>query len=406
MIASFKSLLYLICVLTDFSAFIVIFAVSRGLAEMGAETWYLGVAGAGLSLTAGIASILGGWLAHRFNGRVVFIAGAASIAASAGACRLLDLQSGWFLAAYWILGVGLGFLYPPLIGWLNRGEDAHANRTGVSRTLILFCVAWNTGMLCGQLSAGSLFAWGGYWIYGLAFGVACVNVALAVFAARHTRRTHVVSTDATAPPDGAVEVAAAFKRLSWIANLGGMFGGAMILHLLPDLAVTIEVPADDHGVLLACWRGVVITTYLFMHNAVFWHYRFATSLVSQLVGAGGLVIIACADSAPMLLVGLALTGQLVGYNYFSGLFYSTAGSEHDRRALAAGIHEATLAIGMAIGTIAGGVLGSWINHRLPYALAAAVIGALLCLQGAAWWRWVAPLRRPRGMARGERELQL
>ena len=32
----FKLLLYLICVLTDFAAFVVVFAVSRGLAEAGA----------------------------------------------------------------------------------------------------------------------------------------------------------------------------------------------------------------------------------------------------------------------------------------------------------------------------------------------------------------------------------
>ena len=78
----FKLLLYSICVLTDFSAFVVIFAVSRGLAEGNAEPWYLGAVGAGLSLTAGVGSILGGWLAHRFDGRVVFVAGAAFIGAS------------------------------------------------------------------------------------------------------------------------------------------------------------------------------------------------------------------------------------------------------------------------------------------------------------------------------------
>lgn len=393
MIAQFKTLLYLICVLTDFAAFVVVFAVSRGLAEARAEPWYLGVAGAGLSLTAGIASIVGGWLAHRFDGRAVFMTGSICIAVSAAACGVFDLQSRWFLAAYWLLGVGLGFLYPPLIGWLNRGEDAHANRRGVSRTLILFCIAWNVGMMSGQLSAGWLFSWGRHWLCAIAFAVALENGVLAVIAARLVRGVPRVASDSPPPPEGAVALAAAFKRLSWIANLGGMFGGAMIVHLLPDLAVTIGVPADDHGMLLAFWRGVIIATYLLMHHAVFWHYRLITSAASQVVAAVGLVVIALAQSATTLFIGLALLGQLVGYNYFSGLFYSTAGSDHDRRALAAGIHEATLAIGMAVGTIAGGVLGSLVNQRLPYALAAAVIGVLLCVQGVAWQRWVRPVRR-------------
>ena len=49
----------------------MIFAVSRGLAEVKGEPWYLGVVGAGLSLSAGVGSILGGWLAHRLDGPVV-----------------------------------------------------------------------------------------------------------------------------------------------------------------------------------------------------------------------------------------------------------------------------------------------------------------------------------------------
>jgi len=105
-----------------------------------------------------------------------------------------------------------------------------------------------------------------------------------------------------------------------------------------------------------------------------------------------------------LFIGLALLGQLVGYNYFSGLFYSTAGSSHDRRALAAGIHEATLAAGMAIGTVVGGVLGSLAGHRMPYLLAAAVVLVLLAVQSAAWWSWVRPLENRRLAAVAEPSL--
>ena len=128
-----------------------------------------------------------------------------------------------------------------------------------------------------------------------------------------------------------------------------------------------------------------------MYGVGFWHYRLGVSLASQAIGAAGLVVIAQAESAGMLLIGLALQGQLVGNNYFSGLYYSTAGSSDLGRALAAGIHEATLASGMAIGTIVGGALGSLINHRLPYLLAAIVILVLMTAQSVVWWYWVRPL---------------
>lgn len=384
-----NQLLYVVCAVTDFAAFIVVFAVSRGLAEAKVESLYLGIVGAGYAFSAGVGSLLGGWLAHRFDGRVIFVAGAVLANLSIAACGLIDLESVWFLPGYCLMGVGLGFQYPPLIGWLNQSEDAHANHRGVSRTLILFCVAWNLGMMCGQFTAGWLFfELGSEWAYRVAFLGSLVNLALALAAIRWVVPLSAADEDMPTPEYHALRRAAAYKRLSWVANLGGMFGGSLVIHLLPDLAVLIGVPSDRHGMLLACWRVAVIATYLLMHHFAFWHYRLAPSLGSQLLAAIGLIVIANADSAITLLIGLALLGQLVGYNYFSGLFYATTGSPHDGRALAAGLHEATLAGGMAIGTLAGGLAGTLFDPRVPYLLAAAAIVILVLVQLAAWYKWI------------------
>lgn len=385
-----KFLLFLISLLTDFSVFVVVFAVSRGLAEIHVEPWYLGVAGATLSLSAGIGSILGGLLAHRFDSRAVFLAGAAMIPASIFACAITDNRSYVLLLFYWILGMGMGFLYPPLIGWLNQGDPAHGNPLNVSRRLIVFCIVWNVGMMCGQLTAGSLFAIGKYWTFGTSLVIAIANFLIAIAAAASVSRSVEVSDSHHEPVDpDLLKLGSVFKRLGWIANLGGTFGGSMVMHLLPDLAVGIGVPADNHGKLLACWRAVTIATCIAMHSLGFWHYRLLASLISQAIGAVGLVVIARANSATTVLIGVVLLGQLVGYNYFSGLFYSTSGSSNDRRILSVGIHEATLATGMAIGTILGGVLGTLVDHRLPYLIAAIAIGVLLIVQWAAWRKWTA-----------------
>ena len=388
--ARLRLLLYCVCGLTDFAAFVVVFTVSRSLADAHAPQWYLGMIGAGLSFAAAVASIVGGWLASQTYARAVFVSGAAAIVTGVGACLAVDPRSPWFPPCYWLSGVGLGLLYPPLIGWLNQGDDAQTNRQLVSRRLILFCVAWNVGMMCGQLVGGSLYLHGVRWALGTALAVSLINLAVAIVAANRAGHPPAPAPAAERPVHAA-SLATAFKRLSWIANLGGVFGGSLVIHLLPDVIVSLGIASDAHGLLLACWRGVIIATYLLMHCAGFWHYRMNVSLASQVLGAGGLVVIAQAESAAMLFVGLALLGQLVGYNYFSGLYYSTAGSSHQGRALAAGIHEATLATGMALGTIVGGVFGSLINHRLPYLLAAVVILLLIAAQSVAWWHWVRPL---------------
>jgi MFS family permease len=393
-----RRVLYAVCVLTDFAAFVVVFTVSRGLAEAGAASWYLGFVGAGLSFCSGVASIAAGWLSGRLNGSAVFLSGAAMIAASTLLCRAIAVSSSWFPPGYWLLGLGLGFLYPPLIGWLNQGEDPHANRRGVSRTLILFCIAWNLGMMGGQLTAGALYSAGINLAYGAALAVCLLNLALAVVAARLVSLRACANVAASRQENPRVALAAGFKRLSWIANLGGMFGGSMVIHLLPALAVSLGVPAEEHGTLLAAWRGVIILTYLVLHFSEYWHYRMSAAIASQVMAIAGLLLIAQAQSAFGLLLGLALLGQLVGYNYFAGLYYSAAGSDNSKRALAAGIHEATLAAGMAVGTILGGALGSVIDQRMPYRMAAVVVLVLMTAQCAAWVRWVLPLREGRTAA--------
>ncbi|MFO1095641.1 MAG: MFS transporter [Planctomycetaceae bacterium] len=305
-----RRLLFLNCVLTDFAGFIVIFAVSRRLAELESSQWYLGLVGAGVSLSAGVGSLAGGWLAHRFDGRTWFLIGAVLLTCSTGACGVSSPGDAWFLPAYWLLGIGIGLLYPPLVGWLNRGETGHAHVAGVSRTLILFCISWNVGLMCGQLTAGSLFSWGDWWIYGVALAIAIINIVVAAIAASLVRPFSPESAGATSVAAGDAQLAASFKRLSWIANLGGMFGGSMVIHLLPGLAVAIGIPPDDHGRLLGCWRAVVIATYLVLHVTRFWHYRIAVALGSQMLAATDLVLVASADSGPCCWSGLSLLGQL------------------------------------------------------------------------------------------------
>lgn len=402
-----KSLLYLICLLADFCGFVVVFVVSRQLAEEKMPDWYLGMAGAAFALSSGVANIVGGVISHRFSERAVFLFGIFAVPLAIVLCAFAEPHDPRFLLRYCLLGLGLGSIYPTLIGWLNRDQDAHANRRGVSRTLILFCISWNVGMLCGQMTSGALFSVGRQWVYAAGLLAALANVGLALVVVRRIARRSEMAVGpadmkerrSAVVPEPELLLASRCRYLSWIANAGGTFGGSLVFHLLPSLMVTIGVSADQHGTLLAWWRGVVIVTYLLMHWSHFWHFRMSASVVSQLLGVAGLLSIAFAPSATMVLIGLTLHGQLAGFNYFSGLFYSTAGSAREKRTLAAGIHEATLAAGMACGTVLGGFLGSRVNERAPWLMAAGVLLVLMTIQVVAWQRWYGMSRTKAAPAR-------
>ncbi|HBH54392.1 MAG TPA: hypothetical protein DDY91_21105 [Planctomycetaceae bacterium] len=386
----FRGWLYVICVLTDFCAFVVTFIVTRRLAEQGASPLQLGLLGAGFSFAAAVASIAAGFGSLRHGAPAPFLTGAATLLLAIIGCRQLLPGSTGFLLSYVGLGLGLGGLYPPLIGWLNQGEsDMATPQSGISGRLILFCIAWNLGMMAGQLTGGALFAWGNDVALGVPCLLALVNLGLALIAARQSTTLPGVPT-ATLLPVRNSQRAIAFQRLSWLANLGGMFGGSLVLHLISDLAVAIGIPAERQGEVMALWRVVIIATYLLMHRLRGWQFRLAPAIGSQLLGAAGLVVISQAGSAWSLLAGLALLGQLVGFNYFAGLFYSAAGSPQQNRAWTAALHEATLAAGMSVGTTVGGAIGNLAGHRVPYLLGAVVILLVTGGQVLGWCWWVRP----------------
>ncbi|MEE9211805.1 MAG: hypothetical protein V3U29_04040, partial [Phycisphaeraceae bacterium] len=296
-----------------------------------------------------------------------------------------------YYAAYGFGGVAVGMVYPPLIAWLNQGRNDHQPMQATTRTLIAFCVAWNFGMISGQVTGGWLFRqWGPSWPLFLSTALAGLNLAVVLLAGR---APCVPTQDETAPPSQVLQhraLSLSFARLCWIANLGGAFSMSMVMHLFPQLAVALGVPPDLHGIMLASSRAVVIATYLLMHYSRFWHYRFGPALAAQAVALMGLVTLATAQTTAALTLGLMGLAVLLGYNYFASLYYSTSSSGDDRRGAASGLHEATLALGFAGGAVCGGVVGRYMGNRAPYLMAAGVVILLAIVQVAVYWRRVRP----------------
>ena len=389
---------------TDFLVFLVVFTVGRAMAEKGLSLLTLAAAGVGLSLSFGVMGLLCGRLSDRIGRKRMVVAATLAQVMSVAVCLCVKLEDGLplFFAAYWLLGASSGMLYPALIAWLNQGEDATANRHGVSRTIILFCLAWNSGLMSGQVAAGWLFPFGREVPLQVALALSLINLGIVLT----TREGPLSQKSETGGPAVPVQVphpiAPAFFRLCWIANFGGAFAGGMVFFLLPDFMVSLDIPSEEHGMLLAIWRATAMGVYLLMHKVSFWHYRFSTAAGSQILAAVGLALVAGAHSSLPLAIGLVLVGQLAGYNYFASLYYSTAGSSDEQRGLAASLHEATLAIGMAGGTLGGGLIGTALGTRAPYLLAAATIAGLAVVQFAAYLRWLSP-RQDRLSAETETE---
>ena len=381
-------MLYLSAWLTDFAAIMFIFVSTRALAEEKASIFALGLLGACYALASGLANTVSGRLADRVGRRPVSLVGMALFFLGMLAAVNSSPGSVAFYAAYMVVGCSLGLIYPPVMAWL--GQDRVG--TSASRTYLRFCLAFNLGIACGQL--------GGGWMFGEFGSAVPVYVAMGLVAVSFVCLLFMRETDPRPSPtvglpaDSSVfpELARAFSRLSWMANFSGMFSMSILWFLLPHLFVQLKIPADSHGFILAVGRGVVITTFVVMHFLPGWRYRFRYTGFFHLLGILGLCGILWGSSILVLTISVCAFSILMGYNYFSSLFYSSTGNRNERKGRAFGWNEAFL----GFGALGGSLFGGWIglaDMRSPYLLAAVVVGLSFSVQAIVYWNHVRPLRK-------------
>ncbi|MBN1557084.1 MAG: MFS transporter [Lentisphaerae bacterium] len=364
----------------DFCVGLFGFALTRLLAERGLGLPRLGLlAGIGALLWACV-SLAGGRAADRLGRRTLVLAGAWLVLAGAVVAAAFRTVTPVAVGAWWLSSCGAGAFYPAVMAWLSQGGGASASgRRHVSRSVIRFCLAWNLGLVSGQLSAGALYGLGPAWPLALAVLLAASNLRLTARC-----RAGSLPPAETEPVEAADArhraLAAAFSRLCWIANIGGTFVVGVIFNLLPDLMVALDIAPALHGLMLGIMRVVVIATYVLLHKTRFWHYRISVPLAAHALAVGGLVLIGLADNAAPLAAAMALLGVMLGFNYFASLYYSSTGAEDRAKGKASGFHEATFAAGIAAGSMIGGLAGRWFGPRGPYRLAAALVALLALAQ--------------------------
>ena len=370
-----NGLLYAILLFMDFALLLTVFAVSRRMAENGSGMIEMGLAGGLLALCTMFSSVASGHLSDRIGRRRMMFSGSVLHVL----CPLLAIY-GWYGLAYMSLGIGSGMLHPSIVALLTEGRTHGRARSAISRTLIFYCLSWNAGFMSGKLTGGWLYSLDVQWPFLVSLLIGII-ITICVLRIRRPTADGTVNTPATVDDRHEhQDLAASFARLARISNVGGAVSMSMFVYLFPKLAVVMHVPPEHHGALVASTRLLVVTVYLIMHLSSFWHFRFSTALVSQLIAAGGLILIANAESVAALWLGLMAASQLTGYNFFASLYYSTAGSADSQRGASSGWHEASLALGFVLGSTLGGLVGHYGGVQTPYLFAAGIILFLAVVQ--------------------------
>ena len=376
---------------------LVIFAVSRALGESDVTFMTMGYFGAAISISMSVSCFLGGKLSDCVGRKQMVVIGMVLQWLAIAGCAQTGPTSHLRLAAYCGGGFAMGLIYPSVYAWLSSGSGAGRAASGVGRSVVLFALTWNAGVVSGQA--------GGGWLFGLdmnapiyaALALISVNFVLLFFlsaAPRSVAPPDETHTESHAADAARRALAYAFAKMAWLANLGSACAMSITIYLLPRLMDLRKIEPEQHGLILAITRAAVIATYLLMFWQTFWRTRFGLVFVSHVLAAGGLMTVYYARDVWVLTLGLVAAAQLSGFNYFASLYYSTTGSRHDNRATATGIHEATHLLGFAIGTLLGGFIGDHFNDPAEaYRFAAGLIVVLTVAQIVIYFTKVRPMRQ-------------
>ena len=377
-----------ITAITDFSAALFLFTVHRSVAEAESSALTLGLLGGSFSGAMALSTYFAGRVSDRVGRFTVLVIGNLLFFPCVACVAMTEFGDGVYYLAYTCAGASLGATFPSLIALLTN----NSRESTVTQSLIGFCLAWNTGMICGYASGGYLYGrWGPMAPLVCAMLLLPVNLLMVFWARRQLQVTYPLPNKTTAPREKPSELGAAFAVLGWVANIGGTCCISTVIFLLPKLAVQIDMAPEAHGSMVAFSRVMVIATYLHMFFLSYWRFRFSSGLAAQITAILGLFCMAGAQTEFTLVLGLAAMSVLPGYNYFASLYYSTIGSTDEHRGRWSGIHEATFGVGLALGSIGGGLVGNHFGVRSAFILAAVVVALLAGIQVVMFFRLVLPL---------------
>ncbi len=384
--------LYVVTWLTDFSYSLFLFTLTRYLAEHGGDPMQLGIAGACNALTYALGAAFFGHISDRIGTRLLIAIGAC-ILTLMFTMALYSLALPFLYVYFFLSGLGTALIFPPIIVLVAAGQPSGGGfGRAATRPLILFCVSWNLGVLCGQSGGGFLFDVNPE--LALKLGVGSSLAILLLIVSTHVRPLGDVSlpiSDREALPGPASVRLRVFAAAGWLANISGASALSLIHFIFPKLVTDLGINAAVHGMMLTTGRIFVFGVYFLLHFTTFWRHRLLPAVAAQIIGVVSLLLLTYGSTVAVLTAGLTGLGVMMGYNYFASMFYSTTSFSSRRVGLASGIHQGSMAIGFTAGSLGGGYLSLHSGIRVPYQVCIAILLCSLLFQvlGYLWvhgWR--------------------
>jgi len=294
------------------------------------------------SLIYVVASVFFGRLCERVDRRLILV--------GATLCGTVSYV-GFFLAGHLyqlyvcasLNALAGGAFWPAIEVRLTHGV------TGLTRQRRIrnFNLCWCSSAAFASFAAGALSDLGERipFLVAAAVGLVCVGLVSQRDAEVHGE-VHAAEPPGPEPPDPLLWA-------SWIGSFAFNAAAAIVLGLLPKLALNIQCTGTEVGIMFFAMRIAQFAVFLTLGVTSLWHDRFRWLFAVEFVGVAGGLLIAFGLSKIAFVGGAALVGIGFGGAYYASLFHSVKGGRIGRKA---GIHEAIVGGGSFFGPAVGGAI--------------------------------------------------
>ncbi len=278
----------------------------------------------------------------------------------------------WVIIAVGTLaGAAMSLYWPFLMSWVS--EDLEG--ADLNRRLGAYNCTWSSAAILGPLLAGVLVKTGTplpviFAAVSLIFCFLFINLA-----ADGSLHTTLFGDEANRPAAGGDD-RDALMRFRWMARIA-LFSACVSTGVLRSQFALLFTNIGFSEV----WFGILCTMFGICQFAVltaagkfiFWHFKSALLLGAQALLLASLLLIIYGRTLPLFSLLFIIMGCAFGFAYSSHLYYGTCGAK--KRSIQMVIHEATISVGIIVGSGMGGYLAKNVGLYQPYWFSLALVAA-------------------------------
>jgi MFS family permease len=280
------------------------------------------------------------------------------------------------IAAGAVAGGAMSLFWPFLMSWVSEDFEGRI----LNSRLGTYNGMWSAAAMIGPLLAGVLVETG----TPLPIIFAVVGFIICFLFLSIATDSSVQTTlfgDVEHRPVAGCEDKAALIRFRWMARVVLFSSWACLGVIRSQFALLFTGMGFTET-----WFGIIITIFGVFNFAMltaagkctFWHFKPVLLLAAQAMLPLSLLMIIYGRTLSIFVPSLVIMGCGFGFAYSSHLYYGSCGTK--KRSVQMIIHEATISIGIIVGSGVGGYLAKNIGLYQPYWFALALVIAGLIIQ--------------------------